>query len=950
MSSSTATTLRIHSQGLQKFLCCAILLVTSVTQRDLLKAQTVRLAPTRDTWLSNAGSEIDGANGKAPRLKFKSIQELSLIDFDFSSLRGKQVGKASLWLRASSDTPLDRMTISTMTLNWVEGPSTSYGKADGQSTFANQRHPNARWGDSDVLAAALGAGSSLWRSIQPVKHPDGWFEYPVPPELIYPCAAGLAHGWLVMDDTGSTWQRDGEKFQFQLFPNRFAYSLDSNRTNAPYLLVELQGPLASSSLPTPSELKWIPSTDSDPRIQLSWRGESNSLAGVQVFADGQPVGQQFLPSLDSAPAGQWLMPIHPMYPPWSLDQSHQIEVEFVGCNGETSSRAQILSVPTIVDDTIIPRLTKRSSLPSRSKLATTSGRADWSRCLSVGGNYVAIVNPLDKFSSDGKTLIPGLPEEYLTRNVLWNADDRSLSLKSARGQWIGFQLCIAGKDSTKSIQLAIQNSSIRSELYRYEYVPSKLGATEVSLADPLRPVLTNASLTSETDLTKSEGAQNFGAWLVDLYIPANERVGDHTGRLQIKSGGDAIAIDVKLEVHSTVLPTRLSFLPEMNCYDLPSNDRDYYRLGHRHRVVVNRVPYYQNGRLAEGLAPQRTEKGWDWSEWDRRFADLFTGQAFADLPRGPEPIECFYFPMHENWPTPMEGSYNQSYWADEAFPESYRNAWVQAVTDFSDHVASSGWKTTRFHVFLNNKVDFKNRGWSRGSSPWLLDEPANFQDFVALRYYGSAFLEGVAKAQKANVLYRCDISRPQWQRTTLDGMLGYNVISQSAFREYRRLVLERKWNDDQVVMIYGSNNPISINNAQTLAWAWDTWLRGADGILPWQTIGNDASWKSADELALFYPSTPSGRSPIPSIRLKAYCYAQQDIELLRKLWEQSTKQKSLDRYQWGERFRAPLELTSVSRTDNRYVEDAGWSDYGTITPESFELWRRELLSRLDETR
>ena len=51
-------------------------------------AQEIRLDVTRDTWLSNVGPEADGSNGASPRLKAKSIQEMSLIDVDPARAQG----------------------------------------------------------------------------------------------------------------------------------------------------------------------------------------------------------------------------------------------------------------------------------------------------------------------------------------------------------------------------------------------------------------------------------------------------------------------------------------------------------------------------------------------------------------------------------------------------------------------------------------------------------------------------------------------------------------------------------------------------------------------------------------------------------------------------------------------------------------------------------------------
>ena len=248
------------------------------------------------------------------------------------------------------------------------------------------------------------------------------------------------------------------------------------------------------------------------------------------------------------------------------------------------------------------------------------------------------------------------------------------------------------------------------------------------------------------------------------------------------------------------------------------------------------------------------------------------------------PLEVFYLPLHENWPSPMEGHYNGDYWADRAFPDSYRRAFVAASKGMAEHFRARGWTETLFQCLLNNKVDFKRRGWSRGSSPWLLDEPASFQDFWALRYFAVAFHEGINQAAGSpaiagrtgspaspsswpRMVFRADISRPQWRRDSLDGLLDDHVVG-AAVREYPRLVFDRKRAFGEIVLEYGSTNPVEGSNLHPVGWCLDAWAMGTDGILPWQTIGNDDSWKQADELALFYPGRPAGRA-VPAGRTPA---------------------------------------------------------------------------------
>ncbi len=914
------------------------------------ETKQIRLPATRDTWLSNAGDESKGANGGAPRLKLKSIQELSLIDFDFASLRGQSVKRAQLYLKRASDIPVDRITISTISADWVEGTAQNYEIVTGQSTFSHRLYPTELWNDSDITAVSLGSGGTHWHSLVPREEADGWIAYEVPIDLVEACTAGLSHGWLLMDDTGSTWKREGEKFDFQLFPNRTVFSKDSNRASAPYLIVDSAAGSSAPSPAPPMNLEWqLPST-ADPRTRLSWTADPATVVGCKVRVDGKLLPQFFVRSSPGAPT-VFSIVVDPLNTPWSLQENHQISVVSVNRDGAESEAVSILwsafpkSQPTPTASALQKAVA--ISLPESNLPKVQDSNALWNQAISVGKSRMTWVHPLDQFSAPSGEILPKQRGDYLARNIFWDATTSLVKLDACRGDWVGVQLAIQSPDRPALVWKTALPEGWRCELYQYEYIP----AGERWLPDPLIPIAWNTSVGEKTLLPVSKHSVGLGAWLIELYVPASEEPGAKLLELEVETGGEKRSVRLETLVRATLTPNKLRFLPEMNCYDLPVNELDYYRMAHRHRVVLNRVPYYQNGRMASGLAPQVNADGWDWSAWDERFGKYFSGEAFADLPRGKTPMDCFYLPMHENWPLPINDHYNGSYWADEAFTEEYRSAWIKATAACEKHIREKGWQETRFHVFLNNKVDFKKRGWSRGSSPWLLDEPANFQDYLALRYFGRAFAEGLSTSVRdSNLFYRCDVSRPQWQRTTLDGLMRYNVVSQTAFRQYRRLVLDRKCIDYQLVMIYGSANPLGTNNVQTLAWAWDSWLRGGDGILPWQTIGTNKSWETPDECSLFYPAKSgatgtSSSAPVPSIRLKAYCYAQQDVERLQNALDQdrvALGSNTLDRYRWGEELLRILPLASRRAEIGGYTEDAGWSDYGMITPETMEHWRRSL--------
>jgi hypothetical protein len=464
-------------------------------------------------------------------------------------------------------------------------------------------------------------------------------------------------------------------------------------------------------------------------------------------------------------------------------------------------------------------------------------------------------------------------------------------------------------------------------------VDSKAGR----VPDPLVPAGAEAKFIADP-ADASSSTPRFSV-LCEIEIPGGPIVaGDKSAVLTLSAGGKELKIPIVLTVWDFSLPDSLSFLPEMNCYGLPQNEGDYYRLAHRNRTVLNRVPYHHSGGVDEGCAPvwnAKTRK-LDWTAWDKRFGPYFDGSAFRDSDHRHVPLEVFYLPLFENWPTPMAGNYNENYWADRAFPEQYKKDFIEVARQFTQHFNEKGWDDTIFQCFFNGKNNFKRNGWSHGTCPWLLDEPANFQDYWALKFFGELWQEGVnlAPPGKAKLMFRADISRPQWQRDALDHVLDYDVVGGGAFRQYNRMVIDRKREFGQVVIPYGGSNDPASSNMQPAAWCIDSWTLGGDGVLPWQTIGRADSWKKADSECLFYPGQAAGqKEPVPSIRLKSYLRGEQDVEYLTLL----AGVEHQSRYLLAPRVRAALNLNGQKHgTGFTGGEDAGIIDFGSLRPQ--DLW------------
>jgi Domain of unknown function (DUF4091) len=931
------------------------------------KSQVVRLEVTRDTWVSEVGKEADGNNGGAPRLKLKSIQEMTLIDVDPALLRGRVVAGAALHLKSSGDQPLQRVSVGGIGAQWFEGSGSGYARQAGGATFHHRRYPDLSWSiagpGGDICHVILGNGGTNWGMADATPpDSDGWQSITINPAVLAARVAGLSHGFLVFDDTGSEWTHLGDRFQLRIFPNRFVYSRDQNRANAPFLSVTLgpedrEPPAAPTSLT--SESRDLPPGEAS----VSWvtprdHGPAGTLGFMATLA-GRPIPRELIP-LAGRPGTRVLMYLRDL----GLEEASSAVVSVSAVDGAgnlgpaATTTVRFLGKPG-------------GSLPgSAPEIAHVPAATPLPR---LGAAEVAVIDELDKVHPQSGEFIPPQPRDYLRVNHLWNAAERLISLHAARNEFVAFQVLIQGRRLGRDVDLRPElvfngqaGGAIQVNSGRYHPVPTPAGL----FPDPIVPLGATASQlpgdavgrSRELNPADSTAGALSQSLHVELYVPHDIPAGTHRGALTLYSGRESLRLAVNLTVWDFTLPDHLSFLPEMNCYGLPENERAYYRLAQRHRTVLNRLPYNQSGQMQDGCAPRWDGTRLDWTSWDRRFGPLLDGSAFADLPRKGVPVECFYLPLHENWPSPMEGNYNGSYWADQAFPESYRRAFVSASRQIAEHLQARGWSDTLFHGFLNNKNNFKANGWSRGSSPWLLDEPANFQDYWALRYFAQAFHEGINQARpraKQNMagaeeasfprlVYRIDDSRPQWRRDALDGLVDYHVVG-SAMRQYPRLVFDRKRRFGEIVVEYGSTNPVQASNLQPVGWSLDAWALGADGVLPWQTIGTARSWQRGDELALFYPLPDAGQgaahltrttSPrgaelgvVPSIRLKAYCRGQQDVEYL-TLW---TRQCGLPRETVGRQVRAALHLAgSRQATEAGDAEDAGRIDYSGLRPQ--DLW------------
>jgi hypothetical protein len=483
----------------------------------------------------------------------------------------------------------------------------------------------------------------------------------------------------------------------------------------------------------------------------------------------------------------------------------------------------------------------------------------------------------------------------------------STSLYAAKGETIGFSV------SARVSDVQVKAPGVSTKLYSMP----KVGGWH----DPLVP--------ADFDAGVSAGDATY----IDLHVPKSTPAGLLKCSLLVKG----VDMPFTITVWNFTLPDRLSFLPQMNAYGLPNHARAYYRLAHEHRVVLNQLPYGWTGRVDEP-APIITADGkWDWSKYDAEFGPLLDGSAFADLPRGAVPVDAYYLLLNENWPMKHDELFKGGYWIEDAYDPAYWTQFRAAVAEIARHLEEKGWTEPMFEFYLNNKVYNKKDDWRKSTAAWIYDEPVHTQDFWAIRHYGREFWTAATPFSKVNLAYRADISRPQWQRELLDQCVNVEVVS-GVLRTYWPRIMRRAADCGNLYYMYGSANAIGTPNVANAAWCVEAWALGADGVVPWNTIGREESWKTPDELSVMYPTA---NGPVPSLRLKTFRAGQQLVEYLSQYAAVSgTNRESL---MTTLRAIPGLSATLVKKNE----EDAGKSQFTEETQSAFESLRTRLGTYLD---
>jgi hypothetical protein len=538
------------------------------------------------------------------------------------------------------------------------------------------------------------------------------------------------------------------------------------------------------------------------------------------------------------------------------------------------------------------------------------------------------VNPVSgNLLSEGRDVYNGRTASqgrYRVRNKVWDAPTNTIQLFSGRNEFVSFQIVIekAHDDvhkifvnatdllGTKERISADRQVRLFKELYlNYQgaWYPEALapfaiaGATPFDLPDRSAPV---------------PGQRAQAVW-VDIYVPHDLAPGTYTGQILVlhRNTNKLAILRVELKVAGFTLPDKLGLDVDLMNYgflniergwpdlvqDSPRHrriEREFFRMAHAHRMTFSIVPYNHDGSIPKGQKPELAGTGEnirvpDWSSWDDRYGPVLSGDAFADLPRGSEPVAHFFLPYNLMWPSDMRN------WRKP----DYRTEHLRVSEAIRKHFAERGWTRTLFEIYYNHKEGY-------GFFPWNLDEPTRDQDLDALRYLGAILNECFSKDDPVRVVYRLDIGHfhcenvpdcqhPRDTSRTVTGILNpyvglWNIGAPHYFAnvpEVRKLKALGK-----VVYFYGSTPKVDEPLLNAALWGWRGYRYEADGVCFWNATDwgdwdtdapradpyTNAGGRYAGTSMIFYPGAKFGYDgPIPSIRLKAMRRGLQDFEYLR---------------------------------------------------------------------
>ncbi|HKG67853.1 MAG TPA: glycoside hydrolase domain-containing protein [Segetibacter sp.] len=524
-------------------------------------------------------------------------------------------------------------------------------------------------------------------------------------------------------------------------------------------------------------------------------------------------------------------------------------------------------------------------------------------------------------------------ENLLEKN--WIFDGKRVALKSARGEYISFQLVITNNNPDSILKgIKVEMPSFKNETTSLKIKPElflewavnvktpSTGYPKASLGNGWYPDALIPFSYIQDDSSKAKGRLVYPLWLpdfnnridnqksliiwVDQYIPfayEDAKPGAYSTNISVTIGRQIQKIPIDLNVWNFAISNENKFKASLQHEGFLSNmnkdlELEVYQLFKRNRVSLMDPTYKPELKVSSG-----SNINVDWTSFDNRLRKYITGEAFTGKygyafgPGYGEPVETFVLPFD------VYGKHGTAGWPDVGTPDvertpSNQSLYINTIKEVRNHLQSFiNPKKTDIYVYLNG-----------------LDESYFPEAWSRMVYYGGMFRKAYPEAQfrvdggyseeAMNIIGK---SINAWATHTIN----YNA---EEIKKYQKMGI-KDWlygpmlYESKVNSWVGSSTFIDLPLVNDRAISWSCWKYNTYSWLSWG-IGegwergwyDPESWKDAyksgaeadavfshkklngNALLIYSPGiVPNVEGPCPSIRLKTMRSGIQEYEYMRLL-------------------------------------------------------------------
>jgi len=493
-------------------------------------------------------------------------------------------------------------------------------------------------------------------------------------------------------------------------------------------------------------------------------------------------------------------------------------------------------------------------------------------------------------------------------NLVWDAANKTVMLKSARNEFTAFQLIIEAWEPQNQIDVKFtslvheggaaridgRHIAIFKEWYTQVRRPTT-GYERSSLGpdwypDALMPYRRASRYTgfpfSIPDIYNNIPDQKNHAVWIDVFVPFERAAappGRYSGTVEVTWQGGRDSVRVALDVWDFALPQENHIPGDIWNGSMRNMSQQeelrYYQLAKQHRFLPL-IYAYRPELVVNGTAVEL-----DWAEYDRRLARYLDGSAFTEKHSywGPGygiPVDHMMLPFNIERGRSSAGAWPGALPKEGRTPE-YIAIWKEAGRQFREHLDKDpNWRKVAKIAFLNG-----------------LDESYNEEAYEKMLFYGRLLHDAMGRGwfryridggYSREVMERLSKEVELWVCHTVD----FDIDDVKYFRTlgvdtwfYGPMIYEQQKNSG-----CGSNTFLDLDLLINRGIGWVGWKYQA-GWVEWEFDWNAyAAWYEAENYkgtrsvyngsgqSIYRGAVMGYREPIPSIRLKAQRRGLQDYE------------------------------------------------------------------------